>query len=548
MRLVAALMPWAVVREIPESPHGLYPRWWAPAAAAGDVVVAAGDATAWFDCGRVSDYLEANLWQSHGASVVGEGAMVRGRDRAVGDLARRGGQERGVAAPGDPHHVGSDRVGSLGLSSLRLGSIGVPDSGMADFLTSHADLQPKTLAVVDDRPDGTIIRWTYAELETAGQPARARARRPRRRAGARRSCGAARTRPASSSWSTPPARSAQRRCRSTTGCRDEEAAYVTDHCDATVVYVDAEFAADVRAHPRRAPQGAPHPRVRRPGARRDDRASTPAIEPAPDRAAEPGRRTGEAGATMIYTSGTTGKPKGALRRGAGDPTQVHGAARRSSATRPTTSTSRPGPLYHSGPGGFMGIAHAARPDGRAAAQVRPGRLAAPRREVQGDVDVLGADADPDDLQPARRGEGALRPLDRCGVMIANAAPWSFALKQMYVADFPADSLFEVYGSTELGVNTHPRARGPAAQARLVRQGRRRASRSRCSTTTATWSRAPGRTQPGELFVRSRPRCSPTTTSSTTSSRRTSATATRPSATSRTATTRASSTSATARRT
>jgi fatty-acyl-CoA synthase/long-chain acyl-CoA synthetase len=37
-------------------------------------------------------------------------------------------------------------------------------------------------------------------------------------------------------------------------------------------------------------------------------------------------------------------------------------------------------------------------------------------------------------------------------MIANAAPWSFTLKQMYLADFPADSLFEVYGSTELGVN------------------------------------------------------------------------------------------------
>ena len=39
------------------------------------------------------------------------------------------------------------------------------------------------------------------------------------------------------------------------------------------------------------------------------------------------------------------------------------------------------------------------------------------------------------------------------VMIANAAPWSFALKQQYVADFPPESLFEIYGSTELGVNT-----------------------------------------------------------------------------------------------
>jgi fatty-acyl-CoA synthase/long-chain acyl-CoA synthetase len=39
------------------------------------------------------------------------------------------------------------------------------------------------------------------------------------------------------------------------------------------------------------------------------------------------------------------------------------------------------------------------------------------------------------------------------IMIANAAPWSFTLKQQYLADFPPESLFEVYGSTELGVNT-----------------------------------------------------------------------------------------------
>ncbi|MEE2703997.1 MAG: AMP-binding protein, partial [Myxococcota bacterium] len=39
------------------------------------------------------------------------------------------------------------------------------------------------------------------------------------------------------------------------------------------------------------------------------------------------------------------------------------------------------------------------------------------------------------------------------IMIANAAPWSFALKQAYLADFPPESLWEVYGSTEGGVNT-----------------------------------------------------------------------------------------------
>ncbi len=38
-------------------------------------------------------------------------------------------------------------------------------------------------------------------------------------------------------------------------------------------------------------------------------------------------------------------------------------------------------------------------------------------------------------------------------MIANAAPWSMALKRRYLEVFPPDSLFEVYGSTELSVNT-----------------------------------------------------------------------------------------------
>jgi fatty-acyl-CoA synthase/long-chain acyl-CoA synthetase len=39
------------------------------------------------------------------------------------------------------------------------------------------------------------------------------------------------------------------------------------------------------------------------------------------------------------------------------------------------------------------------------------------------------------------------------IMIANAAPWPFPLKQQYLANFPAGSLWEVYGSTELGINT-----------------------------------------------------------------------------------------------
>src|SRR5579859_508790 len=36
---------------------------------------------------------------------------------------------------------------------------------MPDFLTAYAQSQPGKLAVVDDKPDGTILSWTYAELE-----------------------------------------------------------------------------------------------------------------------------------------------------------------------------------------------------------------------------------------------------------------------------------------------------------------------------------------------------------------------------------------------
>ena len=67
--------------------------------------------------------------------------------------------------------------------------------------------------------------------------------------------------------------------------------------------------------------------------------------------------TTEAGATMIYTSGTTGKPKGALRRGVADPVQL-GAMLQLIGYTPDDVYITTGPLYHSGPGGFMGVAQA----------------------------------------------------------------------------------------------------------------------------------------------------------------------------------------------
>ena len=34
-----------------------------------------------------------------------------------------------------------------------------------DTLTIYAQTQPDKPGVIDDRPDGTVVTWTYAELE-----------------------------------------------------------------------------------------------------------------------------------------------------------------------------------------------------------------------------------------------------------------------------------------------------------------------------------------------------------------------------------------------
>ena len=60
---------------------------------------------------------------------------------------------------------------------------------------------------------------------------------------------------------------------------------------------------------------------------------------------------------MIYTSGTTGKPKGALRRGTSGAAQAAAMIGFIGYT-PDDVYVPTGPLYHSGPGGFMGIAQA----------------------------------------------------------------------------------------------------------------------------------------------------------------------------------------------
>ncbi len=133
---------------------------------------------------------------------------------------------------------------------------------------------------------------------------------------------------------------------------------------------------------------------------------------------------------------------------------------------------------------------AANPDKLAVIDDRPGRpliawsFAEPVRLVCQLPDAVKAR---DDRSPMQR-------------MIANAAPWSFALKEMYMRDFGDDSLWEVYGSTELGVDTVLR---PEDQRRKPGSCGRAAPGVEAALFDDEGNRIGSPRVPGELFVRSR---------------------------------------------
>jgi long-chain acyl-CoA synthetase len=364
---------------------------------------------------------------------------------------------------------------------------------MGDFLTAYAQVQPEKLAVVDDRPDGTVQSMTFYQLEEQAN----------RLANVLASLGAAPGRKVvwcgQNSIGVVILVNAARKVGVTAvplnyRLAPDEAAYVTDHSDAFLVYTDVEQA-PLFASIRGALPSVEHILVYN-GEPLDGMQSADALmaaastEPPPD--VEPG-------ATMIYTSGTTGKPKGAFRRGAGDPSQVAALLQLIGYT-PDDVYITTGPLYHSGPGGFMGIA-----------QVLGQSVVIQRRFDPEDwlrlVQKYGVSSTfsaptpirmvcslPDEVK-ARYDRSSMRR------MIANAAPWSFALKQMYVRDFPPESLFEVYGSTELGVNTvlepADQLRKPGSCGRPAPGVEVRLFDDDGNEVTGT-----GPDNPGELFVRS----------------------------------------------
>ena len=139
----------------------------------------------------------------------------------------------------------SDRLLRAALAPLRLTKNAarlLRSALMADFLTAYSITQPDKAAVIDDRPDGTITTLTFSELNEQAN----------RLANVLLDLGA---RPGETKvvWcgQNSPGLAVMINAARKLGVTavplnyrlsDEEAAYVTDHCDAGIVYVDAEYA------------------------------------------------------------------------------------------------------------------------------------------------------------------------------------------------------------------------------------------------------------------------------------------------------------------
>jgi len=363
-----------------------------------------------------------------------------------------------------------------------------------DLLAQIAARVPDKLALIEDRPGQPALQWSFAELNASvnvlANALRADGVGPHAKVVW---CGM-------NSFGVVRMMNAARKLRATAvplnyRLTPDEAAFVVDDCDAELVWVDAESAALLCEVRPRTPKvrrivvyGGPAPAGTTPAddflAGADDR--EPASEPSQGPAA-----------TMIYTSGTTGKPKGALRRGTGDPEQVRRLIGHIGYV-PDDVYLTTGPLYHSGPGGFMSVS-----------QSLSNTVVLQRRFDPEDwlrlVDRYRVSTTFSAPTPIRMvcnlPEAVRRPYDVSSMrrMIANAAPWSYALKELYLGFFPEDSLFEVYGSTELGVDTVLR---PEDQRRKPGSCGRAAPGVEIALFDEEGRRVEKPHAPGELFVRS----------------------------------------------
>jgi acyl-CoA synthetase (AMP-forming)/AMP-acid ligase II len=158
----------------------------------------------------------------------------------------------------------------------------------------------------------------------------------------------------------------------------------------------------------------------------------------------------EAGASMIYTSGTTGKPKGAMRTHT-DPALTATLLGELNYLHPDGVHLTTGPLYHSGPLAFATVAgllgHPIIVMRRfdAEAWVRLVREYRVTNTFSAPTQLKRIVSLPDDVLAAA-------DVSSMVTLIANAAPVPYSLKQEVIGKLGDGFLYEVYGSTELGVD------------------------------------------------------------------------------------------------
>ena len=365
---------------------------------------------------------------------------------------------------------------------------------MADLLTMYAAAHPDKPGVIED---GNVL--TYGEFEArANQVARAL-----QALGVK--AGTKLVWCAQNSTEVVVIVNAARKCGAVAvplnyRLSTDEASYVIDNSDATVVLFDVEQIGQLADAVERCPKVTQWAAFHGPADATPGWAQhLPTLADAQSTdEAEPIEGDEDAGGTMIYTSGTTGKPKGALRRGRPDAAASGAALVQLIGYQPGDVYLTTGPLYHSGPLGFMGIA-----------QLMGGTVIVQRhfeaeewlRLIQ-EYKVTTTFSAPTPLRrvvdlPAE----VLAKYDYSSMQrfVANAAPWPFELKRKYIERLGDGSLFEVYGSTELGVNT---VLEPADQMRKPGSCGKAAPGVEVALFDDAGNRVETPMEPGELFVRS----------------------------------------------